>query len=155
MKLRTQIAIITLGLAASTSLLWSAEPAQETTPTIQSETTPTIQGVWTTTIRQVNCNDPSQLTGFQFRAIITFHGDHTVELAGPPANSTNEYGVWKSAAGYNNYSYRDVSLQYDENGAYTGKGVVTAVYHLDTANTLNSTSQFEAFHANENLVFTG
>src|SRR5436309_1579254 len=107
MKLRTQIAIITLGLAASTSVLWSAEPPQETTPT--------IQGVWTTTIRQVNCNDPSQLTGFHFRAIITFHGDHTVELAGPPANSTNEYGVWKSAPGYNNYSYRDESLQYDEN----------------------------------------
>ena len=48
MKLKTQIVIITLGLAASTSLLWSADrPARETTPT--------IQGVWQERICSANC----------------------------------------------------------------------------------------------------
>ena len=42
MKLKTQILAITLGLAASTSLVWSGDrPARETTPT--------IQGVWQVT----------------------------------------------------------------------------------------------------------
>ncbi len=41
MKLRTEILAIILGLAASTSLVWSADrPLRETTPTIQGGTGP-------------------------------------------------------------------------------------------------------------------
>ncbi len=155
MKLKTQILAITLGLAASTSLLWSAEPPRETTPTIQGETAATIQGVWKATIRQVNCNDPDQLTGFQFRAIITFHGDHTMEAAGPFDNNTQEHGVWKREPGFNNYSYRDVSFQYDENGVFMSRGEVTADVHLDTANHFTYTATFQSFNAKGILLFTG
>jgi hypothetical protein len=154
MKLKTQILAIALGLAASTLVLWSAK-AQETTPTIQGETTATIQGVWTVSARGVNCNDPSQPTGIRLRAIITFHGDGTMETALPPGNSTNEYGVWKRESGSNNYASRTVSFQYDDNGAFAGKGVVTYNIHLDTANSLTYSATIQFFDAHGNLVFSG
>jgi len=155
MKLKTQILAITLGLAASTSMLWSAEPPQETTPTIQGETIATIHGVWTVSAKGVNCNDPSQPTGARLRLIITFHGDGTMEAAYNADNSTNEYGVWQREAGSNNYSFRTVSFQYDENGAFAGRAVVTANVHLETANTLTYTATIEVFNAKGTLVFSG
>ena len=62
MKLKTQIALITLAVAASTSLAWST----------------TIEGVWQVSRQGVDCNDPSQLRGTPFPAIMTFHRDGTV-----------------------------------------------------------------------------
>src|SRR5205823_10295315 len=70
MKLKTQILAITLGLAASTSLVWSGDrPARETTPT--------IQGVWQVTRMGVNCDDPNQ-TRPPFPALMTFYRDGTL-----------------------------------------------------------------------------
>ena len=51
MKLKTQIAVITLAVAASSLLVWSA-PGENHSPT--------IQGVWQVTRVGVNCNDPNQ-----------------------------------------------------------------------------------------------
>ena len=69
MKLKTQILAIALGLAASTSLVWSADrPLRETTPT--------IQGVWQVTRMGVDCNDPNQ-TRPPFPALMTFYRDGT------------------------------------------------------------------------------
>src|SRR6266567_155919 len=77
MKLKTQILAIALGLAASTSLLWSADRPPR-------ETTPTIQGVWQVTRMGVDCNDPNQ-TRPPFPAIMTFHRDRTMTAyANPP-----------------------------------------------------------------------
>src|SRR5438034_3604901 len=53
MKLKTQILAIILGLAASTSLVWSADRPPR-------ETTPTIQGVWQVTRMGADGEDPNQ-----------------------------------------------------------------------------------------------
>jgi hypothetical protein len=140
MKLKTQIAIITLALAASTSLLWSADQPRHTGG-------PTIVGVWQVTSMGVNCNDPNQPTGINLRAIITFHSDGTMETALPNA-TTNEYGLWKRKPGPQNYSFRDVSYSYDENGAFAGSDIVTANIHLDTATTFSYSARIQFFDAN-------
>ena len=54
MKLKTQIAGIILALAASTSLLCSADAPQQVRG-------PTIVGVWQVVRHGVNCNDPNQV----------------------------------------------------------------------------------------------
>ena len=70
MKLKTQILFITLAVAASTSLVWSADrPLRETTPT--------IQGVWQVTRMGVNCDDPNQ-TRPPFPALMSFYRDGTL-----------------------------------------------------------------------------
>ena len=71
MKLKTQILVIALGLAASTSLVWSAD--KQPSP----ETSPAILGVWEVTRNGVNCNDPTQ-EGPPFPALVTFHDDGTM-----------------------------------------------------------------------------
>jgi len=77
MKLKTKIVAIALGLAASTSLVWSADRPPR-------ETTPTIQGVWQVTRMGVNCDDPNQ-TLPPFPALMTFYRDGTLTAyANPP-----------------------------------------------------------------------
>jgi hypothetical protein len=146
MKLKTQIAIITLALAASTSLLWSAGQSRDTDG-------PTIVGVWQVAATGVNCNDPNQLTGINLRAIITFHSDGTMETA-LPNDGTNEYGVWKREPGRQNYSFHDVSYSYDENGAFAGSNIVTANIHLDAATTFSYSARIQFFDANGNPTFS-
>ena len=56
---------------------------------------------------------------------MTFHRDGTMtgaaksSLTGP--FDTPEYGSWKRKPGPHNYSFRDVSYSYDENGAFTAQ----------------------------------
>jgi hypothetical protein len=144
MKLKTQILAIALGLAASTSLALSEDRPQQR---------PTIEGVWQVAATGVNCNDPNQLTGINFRIIYTFHDDGTVEGA-LPNNGTNEYGLWKREPGQHNYSFHNVSYSYDANGAFTGSNIVTANVHLETANTFRYGARIQFFDANGNPTFT-
>ena len=69
MKLKTQITMITLTVAASALLVWG--DSHENHP-------PTIEGVWQVSRGGVNCNDPNQELGLPFPAIMTFHRDGTV-----------------------------------------------------------------------------
>jgi S-methylmethionine-dependent homocysteine/selenocysteine methylase len=151
MKLKTQIVAIALGLAASTSLVWSADSAPRAT-------TPTIQGVWQVTRMGVNCNDPNQ-TRPPFPAIMTFYRDRTMTAAAnAPGGSpfdTNEYGLWQREPGSQNYSFHDISYLYDENGAFVGSGVVTANVHLTSANSFTYSSRIEFFDPDGNLLFSG
>jgi hypothetical protein len=146
MKLKTQILAIALGLAASTSLVWSADrPARETT-------TPTIVGVWQVVRHGVNCNDPNQVLS-TFPAIVTFHGDGTM-TGDTGGTDTTEYGSWQREPGAQNYSFRDVSYGYDENGDFALSFVITAMVHLDTTNSWTYNASIEIFDADGNLIFT-
>jgi len=124
MKLKTQILIITLGLAASTSLVWSADA------------TPTIEGVWQVVRHGVNCNDPNQVLS-TFPAIMTFYRDGTMTAAAKSSVTgpfdTPEYGSWQREPGTQNYSFRDVELRYDGNGTFIGPLVLTANVELTDA----------------------
>jgi hypothetical protein len=151
MKLKTQIAVITLGLAASTSLVWSADRALR-------ETTPTIEGVWQVSRQGVNCNDPNQQLGPPFPAIMTFHGDGTMTgAAKSPVTGpfdTAEYGSWQREPGSQNYSFRDVELRYDGNGTFLGPLVLTANVNLTGNDSFTYSATIQIFDANGNLLVT-
>ena len=151
MKLKTQIVVITLGLAASTSLLWSADrPSRETTPT--------IEGVWQVARCRANC-ESGECIGSPVPAIMTFNRDGTLTAyANPPGTGpldTPEAGVWQREPGSQNYSFHDISYVYDENGAFAGSGVVTANVHLAGANSFTYSASIQFFDPDGNLLFSG
>ena len=128
MKHKTQIALITLAVVASSLLVWS-NPGENHTPT--------IEGVWQVTRQGVNCNDPNQVLG-SFPAIMTFHRDGIVSgAAKSPVTGpfdTPEHGLWKREPGSQNYSFRELQYRYDGNGAFIGSLVLTANVELTDAN---------------------
>ena len=152
MKLKTQIAVITLGLAASTSLVWSVDsPPREAA-------IPTIKGVWQVSRQGVNCDDPNQLRGSPFPAIMTFHRDGTVTgAAKSPVTGpfdTPEYGLWQREPGSQNYSFREMNYRYDGNGTFIGSLVLTGDLDLTDANSFTYSATIQIFDANGNLIAT-
>jgi hypothetical protein len=152
MKLKTQIAVMVLALAASTSLVWSADRQAP------RAVTPTLVGVWQVIRMGVNCDDPNQ-TRPPFPALMTFYRDGTLTAyANPPGTGpldTPEAGLWQHEPGSQNYSFHDISYVYDENGAFAGSGVVTANVHLTSANSFEYSATIQFFDADGNLVFSG
>ena len=150
MKFKTQIAVITLGLAVSTSLVWSADRSAQ-------ETTPTIEGVWQVTRCRANC-DTGECVGGHVPAIMTFNHDGTlIAYANPPGTGpldTPEAGVWQREPGIQNYSFHDISYFYDENGAFDGSGTVSANVHLDSADSFSYNAIVELYDADGNLLFS-
>jgi hypothetical protein len=147
MKRKTQIAAITLTVAASSLLVWS-EPGENHTPT--------IEGVWQVVRVGVNCNDPNQQRGEPFPALMTFHGDRTVTgAAKSPVTGpfdTPEYGTWQREPGSQNYAFREVSYKYDGNGTFLGPLVLTANVELTGANSFIYSSTIQIFDANGGLI---
>ena len=143
MKLKTQIAVITLAVAASTLLVWS-DPSENHTPT--------IEGVWQVSRVGVNCNDPNQQLGSPFPAIMTFHRDGTVTGAGKsPVTGpfdTPEYGSWQREPGRQNYSFRELQYRYDGNGTFVGPLVITAKVELTGANSFIYSATIQLANAN-------
>ena len=146
MKLKTQIAVITLAVAASSLLVWS-NPGENHTPT--------IDGVWQVTRGGVNCNDPNQVLG-TFPAIMTFHRDGIVSAAAKsPVTGpfdTPEYGTWQRERGHHNYSFRDVAYRYDGNGTFLGPLVLTANVELTGANSFIYSATIQIVDANGDLI---
>ena len=145
MKLKTQIAVITLAVAASSLLVWS-NPGENHSPT--------IEGVWQVARGGVNCNDPNQVPPATFPAIMTFHRDGTVIGAAksPVTGSfdTPEYGSWKREQGSQNYSFRELQYRYDSNGTFLGPLVLTANVELTDANSFTYIATIEIVDANGN-----
>jgi len=149
MKLKTQIAAITLAVAASTLWVWGA-PGENHTPT--------IEGVWQVTRVGVNCNDPNQALGLPFPAIMTFHRDGIVTgAAKSPVTGpfdTAEYGSWQREPGRQNYSFRELQYRYDGSGAFAGSLVLTADVELTGANSFIYSAKIELTNANGILTTT-
>jgi hypothetical protein len=148
MNLKKQVVVIAVALAASTSLVWSADrPAREATPT--------IQGVWQVARTGVNCDDPNQQLVGPFPAITTFHRDGTMTSdTGALVGDTNEYGSWQREPGSQNYSFRETAFSTDENGALAILGIVTANVHLTDANNFTYSATIQIFDADGNLIGT-
>jgi len=149
MKLKTRI-VISLAVAASTSLVWGADRPPR-------EPIPTIVGVWQVVRHGVNCNDPNQVLS-TFPAILTFHRDGTMTgAAKSPVTGpfdTAEYGSWQREPGTQNYSFRNVELRYDGNGTFIGPLVLTADVELTDANSFTYSATIQIFDANGNLIAT-
>jgi len=150
MKLKTKIVAIALGLVASTSLVWSAD-------TPSRETSRTIEGVWQVPSCSANCESGECLES-PIPALITFYRDGTMTAyRNPPGTGpldTPEAGVWQREPGSHNYSYHDIAYFYDENGAFSGSGQVTANVHLTSANSFTSSDTIAVYDADGNLLFT-
>ena len=152
MKLKTQIAVITLAVAASTLLVWS-NPGEK-----GENHTPTIEGVWQVTRQGVNCNDPNQALESPFPAIMAFNRDGIVTgaakspVTGPfdPPQS----GPWHREPGSQNYSFRALSYRYDNNGAFAGSLVLTANVELTGANSFIYSATIELANANGDPIAT-
>src|SRR6266516_8189075 len=151
MNLKKQVVVIAVALAASTSLVWSADRPPR-------ETTPTIHGVWQVTRCRANC-ESGECIGPPVPALMTFHSDGTLTAyANPPGTGpldTPEAGVWQREPGSQNYSFHDISYVYDENGVFAGSGVVTANVHLTSANSFEYSATIQFFDADGNLLFSG
>jgi hypothetical protein len=152
MKLKTQIAMITLAVAASSLLVWSG-PGQNA-----ENHPPTLEGVWQVTRSGVNCSDPNQALGSPFPALMTFHRDGTVSgAAKSPVTGpfdTPEHGLWQREPGSQNYSFRELQYRYDANGAFIGPLVLTANVELTSANSFIYSATIQIFDANGNLSET-
>jgi hypothetical protein len=149
MKRKMQIAMITLAVAASSLMAWSAS---------QENHTPTIEGVWQVTRVGVNCNDPNQERGLPFPAIMTFHRDGIVTgAAKSPVTGpfdTPEYGSWQREPGRQNYSFRELQYRYDGSGTFLGPLVITANVELTGANSFIYSSTIQLADANGNPTAT-
>ena len=149
MKRKTQIALITLAVVASTLVGWSDS---------REARNPTIEGVWQVTRVAVNCNDPNQALGSPFPAIMTFHRDGIVSgAAKSPVTGpfdTPEYGSWKREPGRQNYSFRELQYRYDGNGAFAGSLVLTANVELTDANSFIYSATIQLANANGDPITT-
>jgi hypothetical protein len=148
-NIKTQIAVITLAVAAST-LLASSD--------LSENHALTIEGVWQVTRVGVNCNDPNQALGTPFPAIMAFHRDGIVTgAAKSPVTGpfdTPEYGSWKRVPGTQNYSFRELSYKYDSNGTFVGSLVLTANVELTDTNSFIYSATIQIANANGDLIDT-
>src|SRR6476620_7071613 len=147
MKHKTQIAVITLAVIASSVMVWSDG---------HQDHNPTIEGVWQVSRVGANCNDPNQTLGTPFPALMTFHRDGIVSGAGKsPVTGpfdTPEHGLWKRERGHQNYSFRELQYRYDANGAFAGSLILTANVELTDANSFVYNSTIQIVAPNGNLL---
>jgi hypothetical protein len=149
MKRKTQIALITLAVVATTLVVWGDG---------REARNPTIEGVWQVTRGGVSCNDPNQALGSPFPAIMTFHRDGTVSgAAKSPVTGpfdTPEHGLWKREPGNQNYSFRELQYRYDGTGAFIGSLVLTANVELTDANSFIYSATIQLANANGDPITT-
>jgi hypothetical protein len=147
MNVKTKIAVISLAVAASTLMVWS-DPGDNHAPT--------IKGVWQVSRVGVNCNDPTQVLGTPFPALMSFHGDGLVSgAAKSPVTGpfdTPQYGAWQREPGNQNYSFKALSYRYDNSGVFTGSLLLTANVELTDANSFSYSARIQIINANGDTI---
>ena len=160
MKLKTQIAVIALAVAASTLLVWSSpgEKGENHTPTIEGVHR-TIQGAWRTKVTGVNCQTGVPL-GAPFPGLFTFNEGGTMSEYGigpgsNPALRSPGHGVWQHEHGWQNYSYAFTYYRYDSSGVFIGSQKVTSALELGAnGDEFVSHSIVTVLDANDNVIVT-
>ena len=156
MKLKTQIAVITLAVAASSLWVWS-DTGENQPPTIQGVHR-TIQGAWRTIITGVNCQTGVPLGSFP--GLFTFHEGGTISEYGigpgsNPALRSPGHGVWQHEHGWQNYSYAFTYYRYDSSGVFIGSQKVTSALELAASGDEFIThSVVSVLDANNNVIAT-
>ena len=137
--LASLVAAMALGTPAA------AKPRPESDP----PATPTLVGVWQVVRHGVNCNTGQELRSFP--ALTTFHSDGTLHI---DALGTPIHGVWQREPGSQNYSFREVSYNFDDTGEFEGSTVGTASVQLTSPTTYTATATVQDFDPNGNLLST-
>jgi hypothetical protein len=153
MRLRKQIAVMAAALAATTSLVCG-----QGQQSAQSARNQQIVGTWQVLRHGVDCDTGERLNP-DFPALTTFNRGGTLNgyAVGPgdsPATTSPEYGNWSHEPGTQTYTVREVGYGYDENGAFAGRGEITATITLATANTFTADTTVDVFDADGNLLFS-
>lgn len=138
-------------LAATTSMAWGDETLWG-----QLRTPPNIEGVWRVTRHGVNCVTGGEISSFP--ALMTFHADGTLSGGAVPPGSTNafgppEQGVWHRKG--HEFTFRLLSLSYDDSGVFAGSTQVTGTGQLTGADTFSYKATVAFFDANGNPLFSG
>ena len=154
MKLRKQIVIITLALAATTSLVCG-----QGRQSAESAGNPPIVGTWQVLRHGVDCVTRQRLNP-DFPTLLTFNRGGTLNgyAVGPgdsPATTSPEYGNWSHEPGTHTYTVREVGYGYDENGAFAGRGEITATLTLTAGGaTFTADTIVDIYDADGNLLFS-
>ena len=157
MKRKIQIALITLGVVASTLLVWS-DPGENHPPTIAGVHR-TIQGAWRTRVTGVDCQTGVPL-GPAFPGLFTFNDGGTMSEYGigpgsSPALRSPGHGVWQHDQGWQNYSYAFTYYRYDATGAFIGSQKVTSALELGAnGDEFVSHSIVTVLDASDNVIVT-
>ena len=163
MKLKTQIAMITLAVAASTMLVWGDRPVNKA-PTKQSSASSnarerTIVGAWRTVVTPINCQTGVQVAP-SFRGLFTFNEGGTMSEYGigpgsSPALRSPGHGVWQREHGWQDYSFAFTFYRYDASGFFIGSQKVAATLELGArGDEFTTESVIEVFDANDNKIGT-
>src|SRR5215472_1300618 len=148
---KTNILKLALAFASVAAMLFANGEATAQPP---PKNPATLHGVWRVIRHGVNCTTGQEFVSFA--AIMTFNQDGTMTAFGvppgsSPAETSPEYGVWAPRG--SDYSFRDVSYSYDQNGTFTGSGVITAIVHLTSANTFTYTASICIYDPAGNQLF--
>jgi hypothetical protein len=152
MRLKKQITLIVAALVATASLAWGQQSAE-------SSKNKSIVGTWQVLRHGVNCSTGKRLNP-DFPALMTFNQCGTLNgyAVGPgdsPSTTSPEYGTWSRIGDSRNYTFRDVGYGYDDNGAFTGRGEITANLTLNAAgDSFTADVAIDIFDADGNFLFS-
>lgn len=117
-----------------------------------------IEGSWRVVRHGVACDTGDIVSTFP--GLMSFGrggslNGYAVRPGGSPALGSPEYGVWKNEPSMGKYSFRLVSMNYEEGGAYAGTTEVAAQLALNGDNSgFNYSSTISIYDANGNLMFS-
>jgi hypothetical protein len=155
MNLKKQIVIIAVAMTAATSLVCGQ--GQQSAESARNQP---IVGTWQMLRHGVDCVTGERL-GPDFQALMTFNRGGTLNAYAIPPNGTTpaltspEYGNWSRVPGTQTYTVRDVSYGYDENGAFTGRGEITAtVILVDGSDSFTWDATIDVYDADGNFLFS-
>jgi len=112
-----------------------------------------LYGVWRIARTPINCQSGLPVAP-PFHAIMIFHEDGTltgyaVPPGSTPALQSPEFGLWNRERGHGNFSFTDLSNNYDAGGAFAGTTELTAQVHLGTdGDTLTHETRIDIFDSN-------
>jgi hypothetical protein len=153
MRLRKRIAVMAAALAATSSLVCGQ--GQQSAESGNQQ----IVGTWQVLRHGVDCVTGQRLND-DFPALTTFNRGGTLNAyaVGPgdsPATTSPEYGNWSHEPGTHTYTVRDIGYGYDENGAFAGRGEITATLTLaDGGATFTADTIVDIYDADGNLLFS-
>jgi hypothetical protein len=153
MNLKKQIAVIAVALAATTSLVCG-----QGRQSAESAGTQKIVGTWQVLRHGVDCVTGERLNP-DFPTLATFNRGGTLNAyaiapGDSPSMTSPEYGNWSHEPGTHTYTARHVGYNYDENGAFAGRGEITATITLATNDTFTADTTVDIYDADGNLLFS-
>ena len=154
MRLRNQALVILAALAATTSLVCGQ--GQQSAESAKNQR---IVGTWQVLRHGVDCVTGQRLNP-DFPTLMTFNRGGTLNADGvapgdTPGLVTPEYGNWTHEQGTQTYTVRDVSYAYDESGAFTGRGEITATVTLATGGvSFTADTTIDVYDADGNFLFS-